>query len=603
MRNPTCDLRNYSGGQIACHHMWSLLDADQDIPWPQQPIEYSLKFRFWVEEYNKSYHTSLRRATWGIASPVEYDVPKCDHQVKGCSLVNGSWIHTISGTYEGEGILSAAHFHCHAPTCLSMAMYRCPPKTKVCNASSGELLCEQRPVYGNNSDRFSEPGYIFQPPCLWGSPEFGLAPPPSVGGYVLGTVKTSNASYGHHGEMAWQQMYIFDDPGSESYICPSLTFDRDRSASDFGSTFMELRELTGADARVEVRAGRHFSGALSCSLWEGTIGGPRGVAEVMNLALVRARPWAPLTQALKVPCLGSRLAQSSSLSALQMRRPSEPSRVSRARAMDPEAAMEEEWEESEESEAPIEFVKEQALTSLLRPKPRFDELPPLKARQLQASYGRGYSMLVQMGYTGGGPTPKCGVLRVARAGLQEDEAQVVDASAKRGLKRRLEKLSAEEPFAEIEEEEDDLDFDLCGLGRAVVRELRQTKDRKMSIPMLSKRPRVMRVLELWEVTNFERYLKQFVREDLPSYCLLTQSSGIALKKITNKTARFARACEEAWTVQLREPKERSLASDSTSPGSPTDSLYPEDWGVQIGEGWLAQQPAVQLAPLFGPSPD
>ncbi|CAJ1420413.1 unnamed protein product [Effrenium voratum] len=218
MRNPTCDLRNYSGGQIACHHMWSLLDADQDIPWPQQPIEYSLKFRFWVEEYNKSYHTSLRRATWGIASPVEYDVPKCDHQVKGCSLVNGSWIHTISGTYEGEGILSAAHFHCHAPTCLSMAMYRCPPKTKVCDASSGELLCEQRPVYGNNSDRFSEPGYIFQPPCLWGSPEFGLAPPPSVGGYVLGTVKTSNASYGHHGEMAWQQMYIFDDPGSESYI-------------------------------------------------------------------------------------------------------------------------------------------------------------------------------------------------------------------------------------------------------------------------------------------------------------------------------------------------------------------------------------------------
>ena len=29
---------------------------------------------------------------------------------------------------------------------------------------------------------------------------------------------------------------------------------------------------------------------------------------------------------------------------------------------------------------------------------------------------------VNMGYTGGGPTPLCGVLRVARAGLQEDEA-------------------------------------------------------------------------------------------------------------------------------------------------------------------------------------
>ena len=27
--NPTCDIRHYRGGQWACHHMWSLLDADQ----------------------------------------------------------------------------------------------------------------------------------------------------------------------------------------------------------------------------------------------------------------------------------------------------------------------------------------------------------------------------------------------------------------------------------------------------------------------------------------------------------------------------------------------------------------------------------------------
>ena len=29
--NPTCDLRTYVGGQLSCHHMWSLLDADQEI--------------------------------------------------------------------------------------------------------------------------------------------------------------------------------------------------------------------------------------------------------------------------------------------------------------------------------------------------------------------------------------------------------------------------------------------------------------------------------------------------------------------------------------------------------------------------------------------
>ncbi|CAE7783457.1 unnamed protein product [Symbiodinium sp. CCMP2592] len=184
MRNPTCDLRNYSGGQLACHHMWCLLDADQPIPWPDRPLEYTLKFRFWVEEYNTSYHTVLRRVTWGIASPVEYDVPKCSEGVMGCSRErDGSWIHTIKGTFTGEGSLSAAHFHCHAPTCLSMAMYRCSKGTKVCDQTTGELLCMERPVYGNSSaDPFAEPGYIFQPPCLWGSEEFGLQPPPSVEG-------------------------------------------------------------------------------------------------------------------------------------------------------------------------------------------------------------------------------------------------------------------------------------------------------------------------------------------------------------------------------------------------------------------------------------
>ena len=104
--NPTCDLRTYVGGQIACHHMWSLLDADQDIPWPDQPLEYHLKVRFWVQPYNASYHVNVaHKATWGIASPVEYDVPKCGPGIPGCSPVPGSsningadgkeWIHTI----------------------------------------------------------------------------------------------------------------------------------------------------------------------------------------------------------------------------------------------------------------------------------------------------------------------------------------------------------------------------------------------------------------------------------------------------------------------------------------------------------------------------
>ena len=74
-KNPTCDVRSYVGGQTACHHMWSLLDADQDIPWVDQPLVYQQKWRFWVQPYNASYHTQLTRTTWGIGSPVTHASP------------------------------------------------------------------------------------------------------------------------------------------------------------------------------------------------------------------------------------------------------------------------------------------------------------------------------------------------------------------------------------------------------------------------------------------------------------------------------------------------------------------------------------------------
>jgi len=212
-RNPTCDLRSYSGGQIACHHMWSLLDADQEIPWVDQPLQYRLKFRFWVQPYNASFHTNVKRTTWGIASPVEYDVPRCADGVEGCSrAADGSWEHTIRGTYKGGGKLVAAHFHCHAPTCTSMAMYMCAADVSVCNATTGRLICKEEPVYGGvgkiDLPGFDEPGFILQPPCLWGDAAYGLEAPVDVDGLTLHSVKTSKANYGHHGEMAWQQMYF-----------------------------------------------------------------------------------------------------------------------------------------------------------------------------------------------------------------------------------------------------------------------------------------------------------------------------------------------------------------------------------------------------------
>ena len=91
-----------------------------------------------------------------------------------------------------------------------MAMYR---------NDTGELLCEEKPVFGGtgaeSNPAMDEPGYISQPPCLWASPKagdpaaFGLQEAPDVDGVWLHTVKTSDANYGHHGEMAWQQMYYY----------------------------------------------------------------------------------------------------------------------------------------------------------------------------------------------------------------------------------------------------------------------------------------------------------------------------------------------------------------------------------------------------------
>ena len=127
--------------------MFSLLDADQPIPWPDQPINYTMKWRFWYEEYDPEVHSTVQYShlgagtDWSIgAGPMspgygaEYDVPKCSPDVPGCSRgPDGTWVHTITGVFKvkggtefddthGEILPVVAHLHCHAPTCLSMSV-------------------------------------------------------------------------------------------------------------------------------------------------------------------------------------------------------------------------------------------------------------------------------------------------------------------------------------------------------------------------------------------------------------------------------------------------------------------------------------------------
>ena len=207
-KNPTCDLRTYVGGQTACHHLWYLLDADQEIPWNSTSLEYRLKFRFHFQPYDPTFHRPVVRETWGIASPVEYDVPQCP-----AGTPTEQCVHKITGTFtvgesNGKNVsLVRANFHCHAPTCLGFELY---------HNDTGELICRQTPLYGGKGifqPRFNEPGYIAIPPCVWGNSTDGLRPPVPVSGQAFHAVKYANSTYGHHGEMAWMQVHLaYDEP-------------------------------------------------------------------------------------------------------------------------------------------------------------------------------------------------------------------------------------------------------------------------------------------------------------------------------------------------------------------------------------------------------
>ena len=174
-------------GLSTCHHGWHLLDAEQELPWQDQPITYYIKYRLYYQEYvpskpasatnstaneargstvetekakQKVEHAVTTRAspphgppapawqggshvqvfdnTWSIAGATgEYDVPQC-----AAGTPTEQCTHEISGTIVPDGPnyhFVAAHYHCHAPTCISMEIW---------NNRTGELLCKEVPYHG-----------------------------------------------------------------------------------------------------------------------------------------------------------------------------------------------------------------------------------------------------------------------------------------------------------------------------------------------------------------------------------------------------------------------------------------------------------------------
>jgi hypothetical protein len=207
MKNPTCDIRSYTGGLLSCHHRWVLLDAEQEQPWQDQPLVYYKKFRVYYQEYDPKKHVELARHDWGIAADgdhSEYDVVQCPPgtpTAECTQLITGTW-NPVSSTDTNQYMIKA-HFHCHAPTCIRMEMW---------NNDTGKLLCRENGLYGGTNKidlpRFDEDGYIAMPPCLWGSPEDGLEPPPLMTGMTIKVTALTNNTYGHHGEMALPEISL-----------------------------------------------------------------------------------------------------------------------------------------------------------------------------------------------------------------------------------------------------------------------------------------------------------------------------------------------------------------------------------------------------------
>jgi len=165
-----------------------------------------MKFRLYFQEYDASHHIiSIYGPSWTQwsigANTAEYDVPRCPPgtPVEQCT-------HEITGTVTVPGTdyhVAAAHYHCHAPTCLAL---------EVWNNLTGELLCREEPYHGRGTDlkpggnKYDQAGYIYQPPCLWGLPP--LEPPPLVSGVPLIVKAFTNNTYAHHGEMALPQIVL-----------------------------------------------------------------------------------------------------------------------------------------------------------------------------------------------------------------------------------------------------------------------------------------------------------------------------------------------------------------------------------------------------------
>jgi hypothetical protein len=202
--NPSCFIETYQGGLSCCHHNWVLLDANQTQP--EHEMTYYLKFRFWFQNYTNQ--RDLVRAYYETeAFSGEYDVPKCPegippeeciHSITAHWQVKDMVDHKYIGKSSGFELIYAGP-HCHAPMCIDIELY---------NSDTGNILCHVDGILGsgNANITFDEKDYLKLNPCLWGQDRGLLTPEFLKWDTNLTSIKRSNNTNAHYGDMASWQM-------------------------------------------------------------------------------------------------------------------------------------------------------------------------------------------------------------------------------------------------------------------------------------------------------------------------------------------------------------------------------------------------------------
>eukprot|EP00933_Yihiella_yeosuensis_P037942 TRINITY_DN31932_c0_g1_i1.p1 TRINITY_DN31932_c0_g1~~TRINITY_DN31932_c0_g1_i1.p1 ORF type:complete len:583 (-),score=104.48 TRINITY_DN31932_c0_g1_i1:199-1884(-) len=218
---------------------------------------------------------------------------------------------------------------------------------------------------------------------------------------------------------------------------------------------------------------------------------------------------------------------------------------------------------------------------------REEQQPGWSAKRMQSEYGLGYSLLVSMGYDGGGRVPLAAVKRQARVGLQDDEDLALDPRFRQRKRRRNQSEQARamrdssegvEELIEDDDEEDSLDAERSHLRRTLRLELKSATRNELSLTALARRPKVRRaVAERPEVGRcLEKFLKCFIKAEMPEL-EVRRSLSSAWRSLsgTNSSASWAQSSHRECVISLRQQNHqkehggRGESSQSSSSDSET----------------------------------